>query len=102
MVQNRYFSVLIIKRGDHYLAQALECDIAAQGRSLEEAKIAFERALIGQIQFDRRMGREPLAHLRPAPDRYWHAWRLAAERQGLNTAPLHVEGTGTPPCAPGC
>ena len=71
------------------MAQSLERDLAAQGRSLDEAKHAFEQTLSGQILLDKGYGREPLAHLPQAPERYWEAFRHVAS-QPLKTERLTV------------
>ena len=73
-----YLSVLFIQREGFWVAQSLEYDLAAQGRTVDEAKHAFEQTLIGQIMLDKQQGRPPLDHLPPAPDRYWDAFRQVA------------------------
>ena len=85
----RYLSVLFIPRDGFWVAQSLEYDLAAQGRTVDEAKHAFEQTLIGQIMLDKRQGRPPLDHLPPASDRYWDAFRQVAA-QFLKTELLSV------------
>jgi hypothetical protein len=82
-----YVSVLFIHREGFWVAQSLERDLAAQGRTLDEAKHALEQTLVGQILFDKRQGREPLVHVPRAPDRYWEAFRRVAS-QSLKAEPL--------------
>jgi len=85
----RYLSVLFIQRDGFWVAQSLELDLAAQGRTFDEAKHAFEQTLIGQIMLDKRAGRTPLDHLPPAPERYWEVFRQVALKS-VATEPMAV------------
>ena len=53
-------SVLILREGDSWVAQGLEYDIAAQGKSIVAAKTAFERTFVGQIVVDISHNKQPL------------------------------------------
>ena len=48
-----------------WVAQALEHNIAAQGGTVEEATVAFERTVEGYLRLDAKLGREPLSVLKP-------------------------------------
>lgn len=76
-------SVLFIRDGDCWVAQCLEYDIAAQGKTLEEVNEALERTFVGQILLDVRRGKEPLQGIPKAPKLYWerfeHGERLKDE-----------------------
>jgi len=83
-------SVLFISSGGMVVAQALERDIAAQGRTYDEAKVAFARTLFGQFLLDQQLGRAPFSTIAPAPARYWDAWRVAtAGRDHLRAELMH-------------
>lgn len=83
-------SVLFISTSGMVVAQALQYDLAAQGRTYEEAKHAFEQTLIGQLLLDQQLGRAPLSTLTAAPARYWDAWRAAtAGLAHLRAEPVH-------------
>lgn len=75
--------VLVFREGNSYIAQCLEYDIAAQGKTVPEVKAAFERTIIGQIILDRRRGKKPLEGIPAAPEAYEEmfarAMRLADE-----------------------
>ena len=78
-------SVLFIKdQCSAWVAQCLQFDIAAQGRSLKDAQKAFERVIHGQIMLDLHQGRQPLAGIKQAPREYWSMFeeseRLADHR----------------------
>ena len=64
-------SVLLHKDGDVWVAQCLEKDLAAQGRTEPEAKKRFLAVLGAQIAWDLHDGRAPLSSLRQAPRRYF-------------------------------
>ena len=60
-------SVLLRYEGIYWVAQGIEYDIAAQGRTIQEAKKAFEKTIIGQIILDVKDGLEPLTGVEKAP-----------------------------------
>jgi hypothetical protein len=70
-----YLSVLFFQESPGiWIAQGLERDIAAHGPSIEAAKVAFERTVVGYFRLDRMRHREPLSTLKPAPATFWNAW----------------------------
>lgn len=97
--------VLLLHEGEFWVAQGLEYDVAAQGRSPEETKAAFERTFIGRLVFDLERGRQPLAGVDRAPAHYWViAERLTAHQDTLSpperiTAPARTSRALTMPPA---
>lgn len=86
-----YLTVLFIRQGRFYIAQALEHDISAQGSTIRRAKHAFEQAFIGRVLLDRRMKREPLSNTPRAPERFWELFRRIVARHGaLTTEPVET------------
>jgi hypothetical protein len=71
--------VLLLQEGNFWVAQALEYDIAAQGRDLEGARRAFVRTFVAQIDLDIRNKKQPLDGIPPAPDWYFEAYERAEE-----------------------
>lgn len=71
--------VLLLHEGPFWVAQALEADIAAQGRTQEEARLAFLRTVEAQIAADVERGRQPLSGIPQAPDWYFEAYSQAHE-----------------------
>lgn len=63
--------VVYLREGDSWIAQCLEHDIAAQGKTLPDVEEAFRRTVVGQIMLDLRKGREPFEGIKPAPKMYW-------------------------------
>ena len=78
-----------------WVAQALERDIAAQGPSIEAARVAFERTIAGYLKLDAGLSREPLSALRPAPKDYWAMWERV-QRKELQE-PLFAHEAAVPP-----
>jgi len=73
-----------VEQGGVWAAQCLEYDIAAQGRTIAEAKYAIEKAFVGQIVVDVTNGSVPMADVPQAPVEYWkefeHGERLADKK----------------------
>jgi hypothetical protein len=84
-----------MRQGQHWVAQALEKDLAAQGTSIEDAKRAFERTFAGQVLLDQRLGRPPLEHLPEAPQRFFSLFNLiVSSLSKLDTERMSVDGGG--------
>jgi hypothetical protein len=80
-------SGLLLKEASAWVAQGLEYDIAAQGKTIRDAMKAFRRTVVGQMVIDMKHGREPLSAIPKAPDFYWQKYFEEAEpltRQPLN------------------
>ena len=78
-------SVVFIKdQCSTWVAQCLEFDIAAQGKTIKDAQRAFERTFLGQVMLDIHDERQPLEGIGQAPKEYWdmfeEAEQLAARR----------------------
>jgi hypothetical protein len=71
-----------------WIAQALEHDVAAYGRDMEHAKLAFERTISGYIQLGKQSESDPLASLPQAPDEFWERWLRVALKQTLQAESL--------------
>lgn len=69
--------VLVLREGDSYVAQCLEFDIAAQGKTIPEVNRAFELTLKGQVALDLQKGKRPFEGIPRAPERYWEIFEKA-------------------------
>ena len=79
-------SVLLRREVESWVAQCLEYDIAAQGKTIAEAKDAFARTFAGQVFVDLHHGVQPLAGFTQAPMEYWQEFKGAerlADRQPI-------------------
>jgi hypothetical protein len=68
----------------HWVARALEHDIAAEDRTFDGAVRSLLDILHAHINFDRRHGRQPLSAFLSAPERYWRAFAIATPVSTLN------------------
>jgi len=73
---------------DTWVAQALEHDIAAYGKDIQHAKLAFERTLSGYIAVAGRKHQQPLTSLAPAPDSFWEIWQAVTAQQSMTAEPI--------------
>ncbi len=80
--------VLVFKEGRLMVARCLQYDIAAQGETIDEALAAWEDVFTAQILVDKKAGREPLAGIGPAPQRYFDLFKKAVHR--LEGAPMRL------------
>ena len=85
--------ILLCKEGSEgiwkWVAQCLQYDIAAQGDTIAEAKVAFERTFCGQIAVDLAKGRQPLEGIPEAPRGYWDKFE-GAEKLADRERPMHM------------
>lgn len=87
-------SVLLLMEEGMWVAQCLNYDIAAQGKTLEAAKEAFARTFAGQVCVDLHHNVEPLSAFPPAPAEYWNQFK-GAERL-RDPQPILVPTEGLP------
>lgn len=62
-----------------WVAQCLEFDIAAQGKTLQDAQKAFERVLMSQVMLDVYHQRPPFEGIGQAPKEYWEMLERAEQ-----------------------
>ncbi len=91
---NFVVSILLRHEGTGWAAQCLEYDIAAQGKTLAEAKAAFEKTFIGQIMTDVHNKSIPFAGVPQAPREYWEMFQ-SGERL-MDRKPFYI-GEQLPP-----
>ncbi|MCP4650270.1 MAG: hypothetical protein GY853_09370 [PVC group bacterium] len=71
--------ILLIQDDDLWSAQCLNYDIAAQGRTKEEAQDTFEKTFLGQIILDIKENKDPLEGIGKAPQKFWDMFRGAEQ-----------------------
>ena len=62
--------VIAYREGDAWIAQCIEYDITAHASDPSELPMAFTRALAEYVCITQQLGREPLAGIKPAPERF--------------------------------
>ena len=60
-----------------WVAECLEYDIGAQGKTIEQAKVAFAKTFASQIVVDLAYGRQPLEGIGQSPDDVWQRYESA-------------------------
>ncbi|HEX4339026.1 MAG TPA: hypothetical protein VH062_24130 [Polyangiaceae bacterium] len=81
-------NVLVREKGERWIAQCREYDIAAQGKSFDDAVDALGRALVGQIFVDLMAGKTPFDDC-PAPPAEVEA-RFVATTKPPNSRPVEI------------
>ena len=74
-------SVLLLKEGKSWVAQCLEFDITAQGKTPKDAKKTFENTLLGQFILDVEQGKKPLEGIPQTPKIYFDLIERVKPRQ---------------------
>lgn len=77
------FTVLLFQESEWWVAQCLEYDIAAQGKTVAEVKDSFIKTLAGQMVVDVRNGNRPLEGIQRAPKYYWDKVQNADLRSAM-------------------
>jgi hypothetical protein len=92
--------VLLLKGDYGWVAQCLELDLGAQGRSISEALRALAQTFIGQAVVDVAAGRVPFEDFKPAPRWYFDQYESEVAVAlvppdevvaALTTEPIHAE-----------
>lgn len=64
-------SLVLFQEDELWIAHCLEFDIAAQGKTEEEATRSFERIFVGQICLDLVNNKKPFEDFQKAPKAVW-------------------------------
>lgn len=97
-METRTLSVLI--RSEHdgqrawWVAQCLECDIAAQATSLDDLEYELQRELAGRVAVGRKLGVDPFEGLPQAPDPYWRLFSAARKLELARTGAFKPSADG--------
>lgn len=81
----------MFKSGDHWIAQCLEYDIAAQAKELSEVHYEIARALVGHLAACSHAGLPVSFDALPAaPREYWERWEHAMRLEERMLPPLRA------------
>lgn len=99
MEQPRKLRVLFLREedgaGEHWwVAQCVDFDMAAQGRTFADAAYEFERAAMSRIAIASELGVDPFAGLPKAPPEIEEAFEKVAQRGGGATRVLQPWNDG--------
>lgn len=84
--------VLLFREDDVWIAQALEVDLSAQGRTEEKALQNLRATLVLQAKIDVRANRRPFSRSREAEPRYFDLFKKAEPW----SSPAEQPGDGRP------
>jgi hypothetical protein len=90
-IQLPALNVLFFKEEGFWVAQCLEFDVTAQGRTIPEARMSFERVLVAQVLCDLKEKRAPLSLIPSAPSHFWRKYRKASALHEREPIPLPEE-----------
>ena len=90
MAHNEFQLRVVLFWGEcgHWVAQGLEFDISAQGKTIPEAMDAFVDTVAGQLMFDAERGVEPFEGFEVAPQEFQRKWDEGFKAQPK--APRHI------------
>lgn len=74
---HRILKVLILREGEHLVAQCLQYDMAAQASNMKELKKAFLCTFMAHVKLAAERGEKPLENLGRAPEWYWEKYEEA-------------------------
>jgi hypothetical protein len=86
---NITLNVVLLQENESWVAQALEYDITAQGKTIQNATDALERTVVGQLLVDITHGSQPFEGIEQAPKIYWEHFH-SAKRLEDSRKPLRV------------
>jgi len=79
---NFVMHVLLLNDDGVWVAQCLDYDIAAQGKTINKAVDALTRTFAGQVVLDIQHGKKPLEDFTKAPIDYWNKFEDANRLEG--------------------
>jgi len=88
-------SVIILQEEGWFVAQCLEYDIAAQGRTVKDVLYEFQRTLVGHIILCHQDGTK-LEDIPPAPPKFWQWFENGTNFEGDGT-PFRIPVESLPP-----
>jgi len=83
MLGEHTIHAIAIHRGEWWVAQCLEYDIATQARSLDDLMVELEQILAGYLEVGRKEGRDLFAGIPKAPRRFWEMYERARTKLAL-------------------
>ena len=86
-------SAVIYPEEGAFIAQGLEYDICAQGRTIAEVTKAFDKAVVANVAVCIELGRAPLDGIQPAPAKFWQMYKTAEVKiqpHGLEDEPVRL------------
>lgn len=84
-------NILLFRGNENWIAQGLEYDIGAQGKTIDDALYELQRLIIGHVAIRQELDLPPLQEAIPkAPEMYWRQFEKA-KRLETELPPMTVE-----------
>jgi len=92
-------SAVIFPEGDKFIAQGLEYDICAFGKTVTDAQNRFLRAVVSNAVLCVEHGKKSLEDIPPAPKKYWDMFKksdVQLEKLDVERMPLRTPHMPSP------
>lgn len=88
MAPQEKFHVVVYEEGGWWIAQCLECNLAASARDSRDLKRKLDVVIRVQIEADSDAGVEPFSRLQKAPPRFWKMYQGAHRVPAMSNSGL--------------
>jgi hypothetical protein len=89
-------SVVLYPEEDFWIAQGVQFDITARGRTPLEASERFNDKFGAELVMSIEVGEEPLASVGAAPKEFWDMHERAKMRAAVDDTPIRLSDGATP------
>jgi hypothetical protein len=89
-------SVVLYPEDDFWIAQGVQFDVTARGRTPVEASERFNDKFGAELVMSIELGEEPLAGVGSAPKEFWDMYERAKMRAAMDDAPIRLSDGATP------
>src|SRR5262249_45399387 len=87
---------IIFSEGEIWVAQGVQFDITARGRTPTEASERFNDKFGAELVMSLEIGEKPLAGVGSAPKEFWDMYENAKMRAAIDDAPIRLSDGATP------
>jgi hypothetical protein len=89
-------SVVLYPEDDYWIAQGIQFDVTARGRTPVEASERFNDKFGAELVMSIELGEEPLAGVGAAPKEFWDMYERAKMRAAMDDTPIRLSDGATP------
>jgi hypothetical protein len=89
-------SVVLYPEEGSWIAQGVQFDITARGRTPTEASERFNDKFGAELVISMEVGEEPLAGIGPAPKEFWEMYERAKMHASIDDAQIRLSDGATP------
>jgi hypothetical protein len=89
-------SVVLYPEDGFWIAQGVQFDITARGRTPVEASERFNDKFGAELVMSIELGEAPLAGVKAAPKEFWEMYESAKMRAAIDDTPIRLSDGATP------